>query len=184
MTAITSANVTSALGYTPAESSHTHSSGDITNFSSAVETVVTTSSTISGSIATIVADSIESSPTVSGAIESAVESNSAVTASKAVADFYSGHNTVNTLASVPTNKRLVIATITSSTNTLSLSGNTLTDGSEIHIIVKNNGSSDATVTLPTSGGYVSVGNAIAIAAGSTGEINIISDGTNKYVRGV
>jgi hypothetical protein len=145
-------------------------SGNIENFSSAIENVVS--------------NAISSSPNVSGAIETAVDSNSAVTASKAVTDFYTGHNTVSTLANIPTTKRLVIATISTSSNNLTVSGNSLTDGYEIHIIVRNNGSSAATVTLPNSGDYVKVGDDISIDAGSIGEINIISDGTNKYVRGV
>jgi hypothetical protein len=82
------------------------------------------------------------------------------------------------------NKRLVIATISGSSNELSVSGNSLADGYEIHVIVTNNGSADITVTLPTSANYVSVGETITIKANSTGEINIISDGTTLYVRGV
>lgn len=170
-------NTTVAVG------NHTHASSDVTDFSSAVENVVSTSSTISGTVKTIVTNAMSTDSSVSGAVDTIVDNNAKVVASKTVTDFLSGHSEVNTLANIPTTRRLVIATISSSTNELSLSGNTLTDGSEIHVIVKNNGSSDATVTLPTSGGYVSVGNAITIAANSTGEINIISDGTNLYVRG-
>lgn len=174
---------TGTTNTTVAVGNHTHTSSDVTDFSSAVENVVSTSSTISGTVKTIVTNAMSTDSSVSGAVDTIVDNNTKVVASKTVTDFLSGHIEVNTLANIPTTKRLVIATISSSTNELSLSGNTLTDGSEIHVIVKNNGSSDTTVTLPTSGGYVSVGNAITIAANSTGEINIISDGTNLYVRG-
>ncbi len=166
-----------------AAAEHTHAASAITNFASAVENVVSSSTTIETRVESIVASAVTDNASVSGAIETAVESNSAVTASKAVTDFYSGHNTVTSLANIPTDKRLVIATINSSSNELSLSGNTLTDGYEIHVIVKNNGSAEAAVSLPSSGGYVTVGDTIKVAANSTGEINIISDGTSLYVRG-
>ena len=188
-----------------APKSHTHESGDITNFSSAIEGVVSTSTTITTRINTVVASAITDSTgsgsvneainnavasaltastgDVKEAVDEAIEANSAVIASKAVTDFYSGHNNVNSLANIPTTKRLVIAEISSSTNELSLSGNTLADGYEIHIIVKNSSSTEAAVTLPSGGKYVTVGDAIKVAASSTGEINIISDGTSLYVRG-
>lgn len=184
LTAITSGDITTALGYTPMDNARQFTSSDITDFSSAVEGVVSTSSTISGTVKTIVSDAIANDSTVSGAVESAVDANANVLASKAVTDFLTGHNTVSTLANIPTDKRLVIATISSSTNELSLSGNALIDGYEIHVIVTNSGEEVATVTLPSSGGYISVGDAISIEPSATGEINIISDGTNKYVRGV
>jgi len=97
--------------------------------------------------------------------------------------YYSGHTTVTSLSGIPTTKRLVIATVSGSSNELSLSGNTLADGNEIHVIIKNGSSEAITITLPSSGGYTAVGGAITIASGSTGEVNIISDGTSLYVRG-
>lgn len=144
---------------------------------SAITEVANDVATISGDVITLSGDmaSLASQAdlnTVSGKADSA----------KAVTDFYSGHNTVSTLADIPTDKRLVIATIDGSTNQLSLSGNTLEDGYEIHIIITNTGS-DITVSLPSSGGYVSVGESITIKQNVIGEINIISDGTNMYVRG-
>jgi hypothetical protein len=184
LTAITSGDITTALGYTPMDNARQFTSSDITDFSSAVEGVVSTSSTISGTVKTIVSDAIANDSTVSGAVENAVDANANVLASKSFTDFCSGHNTVSTLANIPTDKRLVIATISSYTNELSLSGNALTDGYEIHVIVTNGGEEAATVTLPSSGGYITVGDTISIKPSATGEINIISDGTNLYVRGV
>jgi len=145
-------------------------SGNVNTLTGSVNTLNGNVNTISGNVSTLSGNL----DTVSGKADTA----------KAVTDFMSGHNTVTTLGNIPTDKRLVIATIDGSSNELSLSNNTLTDGYEIHIIVKNNGSNDVTISLPSSGGYVSVGDAISIEAGATGEINIISDGTNKYVRGV
>lgn len=107
-----------------------------------------------------------------------------VNSAKAVTDFNSGHNSVDSIASIPTTKRLVIATLSESSNDFSLSGNKLADGYEIHVIIKNNGTDEITITLPTDGGYELVGSTIKIASGSYGEVNVISDGTTLYVRGV
>ena len=88
------------------------------------------------------------------------------------------------MENIPTTKRLVIATISSSTNYLSLSSNTLDDGYEIHVIVKNDSAAEVTVMLPHGGKYVAAGETtIKIAASSICEINIISDGSSLYVRG-
>ena len=178
---------------TVAAGNHTHLASEITDFNSAVSGAVKNNADVKTEIISAVTSSTEFT-TISGDVYSisgdvntmsgnVTTISGAAYSAKAVTDFMSGHNNVDTLASIPTDKRLVIATITASTNTLSLSNNSLTDGYEIHVIVKNNGEEAATVTLPDSGGYVSVGEAINIAAGSTGEINIISDGTNLYVRG-
>ena len=167
-----------------ADLTHTHASNQITDFSSAVEGVVSTSTTITNSINTIVAQSLTADTgDVKASVNDAITSNTVVVNSKAVTDFYSGHNNVTSLANIPTDKRLVIATINGSTNELSLNGNALTDGYEIHVIVKNDGTEEVTVTLPEGGNYVTVGDTIKIAAGKYGEINIISDGDNLYVRG-
>lgn len=176
-----------------ASSSHTHNASAITDFSDAVASAITNSTDVANAVNsaitsnTVVQNITGDVQTLSGKVETisgdVITLSGSVSGATAMADFLSGHNTVNTLANIPTTKRLVIATITSSTNVLSLSGHTLQDGYEIHIIVKNNGSADATVTLPSSGGYIAVGDAITIAANSTGEINVISDGTNLYVRG-
>lgn len=117
---------------------------------------------------------------LSGKVESNEES---ITNLSDMMSYYSGHTTVNSLSEIPTTKRLVIATVSNSNNELSLSGNSLPDGNDIHIIIKNNSSESITVTLPSDGGYVSVGETITIEANATGEVNIISDGTYLYVRG-
>lgn len=176
-----------------ASSSHTHNASAITDFSDAVASAITNSTNVSNAVNsaitsnTVVQNISGDVQTLSGKVETisgdVITLSGSVSGATAMADFLSGHSTVNTLANIPTTKRLVIATISSSTNELSLSGNTLQDGYEIHIMVTNNGSADATVTLPTSGGYIPVGDAITIPTGSTGEINVISDGTNLYVRG-
>ena len=95
--------------------------------------------------------------------------------------YMSGHTTASAVTSVPTTKRLCIATISSS-QTLGLNGN-ITDGREVHIIVKNNSTSDITVTIPSSIKNL-VGENLIIAGSSYGEINLTSDGTNVYYRGI
>lgn len=99
------------------------------------------------------------------------------------ADYYIGNNNVTSIASVPVDKRLVIATISSS-QSLSLASN-LSAGKEVHIIIYNSGSSSISIALPNTGNYKClVDTALSIDAGNYAEINIISDGTNMYIRAV
>lgn len=93
-------------------------------------------------------------------------------------DYYTGHSTT-TSYTIPTNKRLCIATLSSSG---SLSVGLISDGRELHIIVKNGGSSKITITFPSSGYVKLSGDTLDIEAGAYAEINIISDGTTKYIR--
>ena len=175
---------------TVAAGNHTHVASDITDFNSAVSgavknntdvkneiisavTASTAFTTISGDVYSISGDVNTISgnvTTISGVAYSA----------NAFADFCSGHNTVSTLANLPTNKRLIIASgITSSTNELSLSGGTLSDGYELHVII--NGTSDVSVTIPST--WITISDSISIGSNGYCEINIISDGTKLYVRG-
>lgn len=96
-------------------------------------------------------------------------------------NFYEGANAVTSIASVPTSKRLCVVTI-SAAGTFSLA-NTPSAGREIHIIVKNTAASEITVTIPTASPYVSMsGESLTVAASGYAEINVISDGTNMYIR--
>lgn len=100
---------------------------------------------------------------------------------KAETDFLTGANTATSIASVAVSKRLVVATI-SAAGSFSLAS-TPAAGREIHVIVKNSGSSDVAVTLPNTGNYVSLsGDSLTVAAGKYAEINVISDGTNMYIK--
>lgn len=97
-------------------------------------------------------------------------------------NFLNGHNSLDSTQSIPSTKRLVIVT-RSSNDVLTLASNNLPDGRELHIIVHNTGSGDITISMPTSGGFVNVvGDTLTVSAGSYGEINVISDGVNKYIR--
>lgn len=97
-------------------------------------------------------------------------------------DFLNGHNSLDSTQSIPSTKRLVIVT-RGSNDVLTLASNNLPDGRELHIIVHNTGSGDITISMPTSGGFVNVsGDILTVSAGGYGEINVISDGVNKYIR--
>ena len=178
-----------------ADSAHTHTAAQVTDLAASVNTIVASAVTdntdVNEAINNAVASAVSaSSGSVKESIDNAIATSTAVTtaasnasAAKAVTDFYSGHEAVTSLLNIPTTKRLVIATISDNTNELSLSENALTDGYEIHVIINNGGEQAITITLPTSGNYKLVGNAITIEANKYGEVNIISDGTNLYVRG-
>jgi hypothetical protein len=165
---------------------HKHKAADITDFDAAVSGAVKNNTVVKNEIISAVTSSTAFT-TLSADVYSisgdVVTISGDVTTLKTFKDFMSGHNTVTTLANIPTTKRLVIATISASSNNLSLSGGTLADGYEMHLIINNSSSSKITVTFPSSGNYVAVVSSIDIAANGVGEANIISDGTKLYVRG-
>ena len=119
-------------------------------------------------------------------LDNQVEENETVTA-YALTDlnnrllYYEGHNSVSSLTTVPTTKRLCIATISSS-QTLGLNG-TINDGRELHIIVKNTNTNDVTITIPSTIKNL-VGENLTIGGSSYGEINLTTDGTDIYYRGI
>ena len=111
--------------------------------------------------------------------------NYATTASvsQAVSDatFNNGHNAVSSVAGIPVSKRLVIATI--SNNGSFTLASTPADGREIHVIVHNTNSSDIEITMPSGSNYVKMsGDTLTVAGNSYADINVISDGTNMYIR--
>lgn len=111
--------------------------------------------------------------------------NYATTASvsQAVSDatFNNGHNAVSSVAGIPVSKRLVIATI--SNNGSFTLASTPADGREIHVIVHNTSSSDIEITMPSGSNYVKMsGDTLTVAGNSYADINVISDGTNMYIR--
>ena len=96
-------------------------------------------------------------------------------------NFYEGANTVTSIASVPISKRLCIVTISAS-GSFTLA-NIPSAGREIHIIVKNSSASDITITMPSTSEYVKMsGDELTVVANEYAEINVISDGTNMYIR--
>lgn len=97
-------------------------------------------------------------------------------------DYLYSKNEVTTLANLPTDKYLVIATLTSTSEALTLA-TTLDPMQEINIIVYNNSNGSITVALPSSSNYVNMsGDNFSLGASQYAEINIISDGTKNYIR--
>lgn len=102
-----------------------------------------------------------------------------------LATYLKSHNTVETLTNVPIDKYLVIANINTTTASLTLA-DTLKEMQEIHIIVHNTNPSEMlTITLPSIGGFINLTETtMPVAADKYCEINIISDGTNMYIRAI
>lgn len=86
-----------------------------------------------------------------------------------------------TVANLPINKSLIIATLSASASfNLASVPNA---GREIHVLVNNNGTSEITITLPTASPYIPVnGDHTTVPVGGYAEINAVSDGTKIYLR--
>lgn len=95
-------------------------------------------------------------------------------------EYLTGHNTSTSLSAIDITKRLVICTVSAS-GSFSLA-DVPADGREIHVMVNNSGSSDITVTLPTSGYVNLTGDSITVTSGGWAEINVVSDGSNMFLR--
>lgn len=97
--------------------------------------------------------------------------------------FYEGFNAVTTVAQIPTTKRLVLVSLSTS-EALSME-QTPKAGREIHVIINNSGSSALQIALPNTGSYICMTeSAISLEAGEYAELNIISDGQLMYIRGI
>ena len=107
---------------------------------------------------------------------------SSVSSAISEASYNTGHNTTSSLSNVAVTKRLVIATISSSQ---SFSCGAVADGRELHVIVRNSSSSNITITLPTSSPYINlVGDSLTVKGSSYAEINVVSDGSSRYIRAI
>lgn len=93
-------------------------------------------------------------------------------------DYLNGCNISSSISNVPINKHMFVATL-SSNGSLSIA-DTLQAGRELHIIVKNTSASDIIITIPDS--FVKFEDSLTVSAGSYADINILSDGTNMYLR--
>lgn len=88
---------------------------------------------------------------------------------------------IDTTSNVPTDKKLCIVE-TDIDDTFGLR-RPMTAGTELQVIINNTGRSEITITIPDT--FKSNGvSKIAIGAGKYGEINIIYDGTNHYLRAI
>lgn len=103
-------------------------------------------------------------------------------ADKKLLDFETGYATVSSLSSVPVTKHTVYASINSN-QTLSVASG-LQPGQSLHIFVYNSGSTDRTITLPTSGSYQSMSGSSIVVSGTSGkdliEINVYCYASGKY----
>lgn len=88
-------------------------------------------------------------------------------------------STTSDISQVPTNSRMCVVN-TDTGNTFGLDGS-LAAGAELLVIINNTGSLGITIDIPST--YKSNGlGSISIAGGNYGEISIISDGTNLYLK--
>ena len=98
---------------------------------------------------------------------------------QALLDFYNGANTASSLANIPTSRQMVYATVNSNQTVSVASG--LTPGKAIHVLVRNSGATDRTITIPTTGNYVSMSGASkTLPAGGWIEISIACYANNSY----
>lgn len=91
-----------------------------------------------------------------------------------------GVNTATSVTSIPTSKTMCVVNTTSG-DSFGLSDD-LIAGQEVHIVINNTGSSKITISIPTT--FKASVDKLEIESGKFGEINVISDGTNKYLRAV
>lgn len=103
---------------------------------------------------------------------------------KSYYDFVTGFSTVSSITSLPVTYRNIVATISSGA-TIGVAS-IPAKGRELHVIIRNSGSSNITVNLPNSGNYICTNEDkyIEIYPGLYGEVHILSNGSKVYVRGV
>ena len=160
-----------SLGFTPANSVHTHPSSDVTNFASSVRDVVLEGISLASGVVIAATDTILSAL---GKLQKQItDLSTTVSREKSV-------NNVTTLSAPPITKRLVTATVTGAT-TMSVNAG-MAIGEEIHVVVYNNSASAITQTLPSSGSYVSLsGTSIAIPSYGYVEINVVRIAESIYL---
>lgn len=95
--------------------------------------------------------------------------------------YFEGVNTTTNISSIPISKQLCIVN-TLESNSLGLDG-TIEAGRELQIIINNTGSNNIIIAIPSIFKSNKLDN-LEIEAGKYGEVNIISDGTNLYLRAV
>lgn len=107
--------------------------------------------------------------------------------SQAISDatFNNGVTTASSVSSIPVTHRLAIVSVNANGD-FSLAS-TPEAGREINVIVRNTGSGKINITVPHNSTYLlpdGKQNVITIAAGGYADINVISNGTNMFVRGL
>lgn len=95
---------------------------------------------------------------------------------------WASYTTATSIASIPVGYKLVKCTI-SAAGSFALASTSITAGREIHIVIYNSSSSDVVVSLPTASPYVNFNaDSLTVPANGYAEINVISDGSNLYIR--
>lgn len=93
--------------------------------------------------------------------------------------------TATSITALSTSYRQVVASISASASFAFTGTTAFAAGREIHVLIKNTGSEEITVTLPNSGIYDNGGtDTLTIPAGGHAEVNAISDGSKIYLRAV
>ena len=94
-----------------------------------------------------------------------------------------GSITVSSISNIPVTHRAVLATVSGS-GTLSFAS-LPSVGCEVHVIIKNNGSSTISIALPSSGSYICTSvDTIFIENGKYGEANVLNINGTGYVHGI
>lgn len=90
--------------------------------------------------------------------------------------------TTTSISSIPTDYKLVKCTIANN-GSFTVDNTSISAGKEIQIVIYNSSSTDITISIPTSSPYVNLSeDVLTVVANGYAEINIISDGTNLYIR--
>ena len=120
-----------------------------------------------------------------GDSETAVMSQKAVTTETELVRYLKTKTTVETLQNLPTDYYLILANISGTTASLTVKG-TMKDMQEIHIIVHNTNPEEMlTIVLPSSSNYINTTEtSVSVLPNEYCEINMISDGTNTYIRAI
>ena len=120
-----------------------------------------------------------------GDSETAVMSQKAVTTETELVRYLKTKTTVETLQNLPTDYYLILANISGTSASLTVKG-TMKDMQEIHIIVHNTNPKEMiTIVLPSSSNYINTTEtSVSVLPNEYCEINMISDGTNTYIRAI
>ena len=196
------ADITTAVAAESGRSENTYSKkNDVQNLSSSTVRIESNVSSLSGSAVGIVNSLSELSSstkniegqvsTLSSTAITGITGQSGVTATKtgvvvtvSLSASITGSTTGTSIVNISSSNHLAYEEI-SANATLSFNG-TISNGNEVHVIIKNTSSSGTiTVTLPSGGNYIQTANdVIYISAGKYGEVNACAIGGKTYVRGI
>ena len=95
--------------------------------------------------------------------------------------FYSGSNKITNITNIPTDKNVVFADIKAN-GSLKLAG-IPANGYNIHVLIKNSSNKQITISLPNTTPYILTDtDVINLPAQKIAEVNLLSNGTNIYIR--